>query len=118
MHLGMIRFWDVFAAALPVSPVAFAASDAFFDEGRAQAGLEKIFEKAGHPTKVLGVDIRSNQLIVELQEPDNPQHIDSWTDWINNGTIGHVFWPESVAGPRPVELNLINRDLNANLFEL
>ena len=118
MHFGMIRLCGAFATAFLVSSVAFAANDSFFDEGRAQAGLEKIFEKAGHPTKVLGVDIRSNQLIVELQTPDNPQHIDAWTDWINNGTVGHVLWPESVAGPRPVELNLINRDLNANLFEL
>jgi hypothetical protein len=118
LHIGMIRLGVVLAALFLVSPVAFAGTDSFFDEGRAQAGLEKIFEQAGHPTKVLGVDIRSNQLIVEVQEPDNPRHIDSWTDWINNGTIGHVLWPESVAGPRPVELNLINRDLDANLFEL
>ena len=118
MHIGMIRLGVVLAALFLVSPVAFAGTDSFFDEGRAQAGLEKIFEQAGHPTKVLGVDIRSNQLIVEVQEPDNPRHIDSWTDWINNGTIGHLLWPESVVGPRPVELNLINRDLDANLFEL
>jgi hypothetical protein len=113
----MIRFGVALAAALFAPPSAFAATDTFFDEGKAQAGLERIFEKAGHPAKILSVDIRSNQLIVEVQEPDNPQHIDSWTDWLNTGTFGW-FKPESLSGPSPVELNLANRDLAANLFEL
>jgi hypothetical protein len=118
MHLGAVRLGVVFAAVLLAPSSAFAADPSFFEEGRAQAALEKVFEKAGHPTKVLGVDIRSNQLIVEVQDPNNPQHVDSWTDWLGTGTLERLFNPEHVAGPRPVELNLINRDLDANLFEL
>jgi hypothetical protein len=117
VRVGMIRFGAVLAAMLLAAPGALA-TDTFFDEGRAQAGLDKIFDKAGHPTKVLGIDIRVNQLIAELQAPENPQHIDSWTDWLNTGTFGHLLWPESVTGPRPVELNLINRNLDSNLFAL
>jgi hypothetical protein len=101
-----------------LAPPAAVADENFFDEGRAQAGLEKIFDKAGNPTKVLGVDIRSNQLIVELQAVDNPSHIDRYIDRIATDAVGRWFWPESVSGPTPVELSLPNPDLAANLFTL
>jgi hypothetical protein len=101
-----------------LAPPAAVADENFFDEGRAQAGLEKIFDKAGNPTKVLGVDIRSNQLIVELQAVDNPSHIDRYIDRIATDTVGRWLWPESVSGPTPVELSLPNPDVDANLFAL
>ena len=118
LHISKIGFGVALAAALLAPSVAFAADISFCDEGKAQAGLEKIYDKAGYPTKVLGLDIRSNQLIAEVQDPNNPQHIDSWTDWLGTGTLERLLSPEHVAGPRPVELTLINRDLDANLFEL
>jgi hypothetical protein len=117
LHIGWIRLALVLVAAL--APFrASAADESFFDEGRAQAALEKIYDKAQHPTKVLGVDIRSNQVIVELQDPNNPQHVDAWIDWLGTGRLERIFWPEWISGPRPVELNLMNRDLDANLFEV
>ena len=118
MHLRLLRFGLFFVAAAILSAHAFAATPSFFDEGRAQASLQAIFDKAGHPTKVLDIDIRSNQLIVELQDPSNPQHVDGWIDWLNTGSVTRLFWSESISGPRPVQLSLPNPDLNANLFEL
>ena len=117
MHVRSFLFGLVIGAAA-LAPGMALADDSFFDEGRAQAGLEKIFDKAGHPTKVLGVDIRTNQLIVELQAVDNPAHVDRYIDRIATDRIERWLSPESVSGPTPVQLNLPNPDLDANLFEL
>jgi hypothetical protein len=117
VHTSGLVFGLVIGAAA-LAPRSAFAGDSFFDEGRAQAGLEKIFDKAGHPTKVLGVDIRTNQLIVELQAVDNPAHIDRYIDYIATDRIGRWFWPESISGPTPVQLSLPNPDIDANLFEL
>jgi len=116
--MAKLGFGLIVGAILFAPVAARAADDSFFAEGRAQAGLQKIFAKAGNPTKVLSLDIRSNQLIVEVQDPANPQHIDAYIDRIATGTIERLIAPESISGPRPVELNLINRDLDANLFAL
>ncbi len=113
---GLVFALVIGAAAL-ASRLALA-DDSFFDEGRAQAGLERIYDKAGHPTKVLGVDVRTNQLVVELQAVDNPAHIDRYIDRIATDMIERWFWPESVSGPAPVQLSLANPDLDANLFAL
>lgn len=118
--LSIVKFgFGLLVAATLLAPVtARAADDSFFDAGRAQAGLQKIFNKAGNPTKALSLDIRANQLIAEVQDPANPQHVDAYIDRIATGTFRRWFNPESVSGARPVELNLINRDLDANLFAL
>lgn len=117
MHIRCLLFGRVIGAAA-LEPRLALADDSFFDGARAQAGLEKIFDKAGHPTKVLGVDIRTNQLIVEVQAVDNPAHIDRYIDRIAADRINQWFWPESVSGPTPVQLSLANPDLDANLFGL
>jgi len=115
MLAGMIRFGAVVAALL-LSALPASASDSFFDEGRAQAALEKIFDKANHPARVLGLEIHRQQLDLEIQDPAQPKHIDAWSDRINTGALGYIL-AESVSGPRPVEPTLINTDLAANLFE-
>jgi hypothetical protein len=100
------------AAALLLSFPAAAAEPSFFDQGRAQAGLEKIFDKADHPGRVLRVVLRPNRLAAEVQDPGNPNHVDSWADDLG------VDGKEALAGPRPVELDLAGRGLDARLLPL
>jgi hypothetical protein len=117
LRIGTLRFGAVVAALLlPALPAA--ADDSLFDEGRAQSALEKIFDKANHPAKILSLELRPLELEVELQDPAQPKHIDSWTDTIELGTVRRlVFGSETISGPRPVDPTLPNPDLDANLFE-
>ena len=115
MHIG--GFGVVLIAALAVSSAALAADDTFFDEGRAQAALEKIFDKAGHPTKILSLTVGARELDIELQDPSQPRHIDAWQDRLATSTLGRLLYPESISGPQPVEPSLPNPDLDANLFD-
>jgi len=100
------------------TPALAADIPTFFDEGKAQATLETIFDKAKHPTKVLSVDIRAYEFEVEVQDPDSPKHIDGWTDEIRTSGVMRYISPEAITGPSPVEPTLVNPDLEGNLFNL
>lgn len=116
------RFGLAFVLAATLASGRSIAADApdptFFDEGKAQAALEQIFDKANHPTKALSLDIRAYQLTVELQDPASPRHIDAWVDTLGTGRMARWFYPEKIRGPSAVEPSLINPDLEANLFAL
>jgi hypothetical protein len=106
------------AAALLFATPSRADDDNFFKTGRAQGALETIFDKAGHPTKVLSLEIRASELTVDLQDPASPKHIDEWADTIRTGRFERLLGTDAFTGPRPVDPTLIDPDLDANLFEL
>ena len=116
MHIRAVRFCVVVASLLVLATPAFA-EDSFFDESRAQVALDKIFDKASHPAKILGLEIRPLELTIELQDPASPRHIDAWVDQINTTAVVRWLSPEALSGPRAVEPTLLNPDLDANLFE-
>jgi hypothetical protein len=116
LHMGIWR--SVAVAALLAAAHPAVADDSFFDEGRAQSALEKIFNKANHPAKILSLELRPLELAVEVQDPAQPKHIDAWTDQIVLGTVRRLLLgSESISGPRPVDPSLPNPNLDANLFE-
>jgi hypothetical protein len=121
-HLGVVMLSRIAAVTgaifLALTGTALAVDDSFFYAGKAQAALEKIFDQANHPTKVLSLDIRSDTLTVEVQDPASPKHVDAWVDYLNTSTLLHWIRPESISGPRPVDPTLPNPDLEANLFPL
>ena len=116
LHVKLIRFCIAVAMSLTLATPAFAEGS-FFDEGRAQVTLDKIFDKASHPTKIFDLEIRPLELTIELQDPASPRHIDAWVDQINTTAVIRWLSPESLSGPRAVEPTLLNPDLDANLFE-
>jgi len=117
VNKGIAGFGVVVAALLTVAPPA-AADETWFDTGRAQSALEKIFDKANHPTKILSLELGPQDLEVDLQDPAQPKHIDAWTDTIVVGIFHRlVLGSESISGPRAVDPSLPNPDLDANLFE-
>jgi hypothetical protein len=115
LHIGICR--SVVVAALLAVAHPAVADDSFFDDGRAQSALDKIFDKANHPAKILSLELSPLELAVELQDPAQPRHIDAWTDEIVLGAVKRlILGSESIAGPRPVDPSLPNPNLDANLF--
>jgi hypothetical protein len=119
--IGCVGRFGLIVGALWLGLAATAgAADltSFFDPGRAEAAVAKIFDKANHPTKVLSVQIGVKELTVEVQDPAQPKHIDAWIDQLSDSTVGHWIMPETVSGPRAVDPTLANPDLEANLLAL
>jgi hypothetical protein len=113
-RLRLVLFGLGLATALLAPLAAGAAEPSFFDEGRAQAGLEKIFERAGHPAHAFRLEIGPNRLIAEVQDPSNSAHVDRWSDRLGGG----IFAGETVSGPEPVALDFPADNLAAKLFAL
>ena len=87
----------------------------FFED---QAGIVSAVEalrKAGGLERALSVSITADEVSIEAQDPNRIQHVNRWVRERNR--IGSFNWDET-SGPDPVELNLIDKDLNANLFNL
>jgi hypothetical protein len=116
LHIRLTCF-GVALAALSTLALPALADDSYFDPGKAQAALEKIFDKAGNPSKILNLEIRTGELEIDVAEPAQPKNIDAWTASPVTTSILRWIYPESISGPRAVDPALPNPDLAANLFE-
>ncbi len=102
------------AAILAAAGVANAAG--LFDEDTAiEQAVGAIKEKlGGGKVRALKVSITPDEVTLHAQDPNDRRHVDEWR-FVRRKSF---LQPQSVSGPRPVQLNLINKDLEANLFDL
>ena len=90
-----------------------------FEGTAAQDAMTELSKRIGHPARALNVDITPLSLTVRVQDPAQPSHIDEYS-------LEHEYWSYSyyhyhrvnLTGPKPVQLTLINENLEENLFDL
>lgn len=120
------RIWLPLLVGAVVSMAAAAAGAAgFFDEDQAiPQAVAQIKEKiGGGHLRALRVSITADEVAVEVQNPQDRRHIDEWRFGRAKaeGRLGLILrlmpW-QGVTGPRPVQPQLVNKDLEANLFDL
>jgi len=113
--LQLLPMLAVILALLPACGAARAAS--LFEEDNAiPNAIAEIREKIGGAhVRALSVAIDADVIAIKAQDPRNPRHVDEWR--FTRMHIGLFHW-DSLSDPRPVELDLINPDLEANLFDL
>jgi hypothetical protein len=87
----------------------------FLDADTLQAQVARIKEAIGGKVRVLRVEIASAELTIRAQDPANRSHVNEWR--AARMSLAGFTW-ERLSGPSPVRLDLINRDLEANLFGL
>lgn len=79
-----------------------------FEGTEAQDGIAELKKKLDGPIKALSLEIRTEEMTLEAQDPKNLEHVDAYK--YSNG---------SVTGPTPVNLaKLIVKPLESNLFKL
>src|SRR5262249_9813199 len=68
-----------------------------------------------HP-RVLKIEVEADGVAVEAQDPRNRNHVDRW----RYGTVTYlrIFSAKRLSGPQAVTPQLVNSDLEANLFDL
>lgn len=86
----------------------------FEEEGAIARAIETLRAKGGF-ARVLSIDIGGEQIDIEAQDPFNNRHINRWT--LTRQHLSSLNW-ETTRGPEPVALNLINPDLENNLFDI
>ncbi len=106
--------------ALTLTGVVFmmswgSAQASFVDDGtELSKAIPAIRSAIGNHPRILRIEVEPNDVIVEAQDPKNPTHVNRWR-CVNHIGIIPIQW---VFGPEPVDLQLLDPDLEANLFDL
>ncbi len=95
--------------------VAPAAGTLVEDQAALGDALKALHEAVGDHARVLKIEIDAQALTIEAQDPANHSHVDAWT--YRRLTLGPIALPR-LAGPAPVTPQLVDPDLEANLFDL
>jgi hypothetical protein len=109
------------ALCLPLAAILFSgcspkASQSLFVGTAAQEAVKKLSSKIGSPARVLSIEIKPATLTMQVQDPAAPSQVNEYTYRVLAG-LSALVGP-SIAGPKPVRLNLINPNLEENLFDL
>ena len=84
-----------------------------FEGTTAQDAVNQITAKLSRPIRVLQIEITPNSLSMQIQDSTALNHVDEYR--YNQAGILHR---DSVSGPRPVQLSLINPKLEENLYNI
>ena len=79
------------------------------------AAVEALCGSMGAAPRVLRIEIGPNEVAIDAQDPQNRGHVDRWR--VARMVIGPFAFARLI-GPEAVSLNLLNPDLEANLFDL
>jgi hypothetical protein len=87
----------------------------FEDEHGIADAVARISGSAGTLGRVLSIAVTPEEVRVQAQDATDKRHVNEWM--LVRSHIRSFNW-ETLKGPEPVELTLINRDLEANLFDI
>jgi hypothetical protein len=113
---GLLRTITVLGCLLLLTGWRLGTPLSFFEEEGAIAKAVSDLSKAGERfNRVISIDVTPTEIRIEAQDPNEKRHVNTWR--IIRMNIRSLNW-EAHKGPEPVQLNLINPDLEANLFDL
>jgi len=104
-------------AGLALLAGASGAQASFLDDSAAfDSGVAALRSAIGEHPRVLRIEVDADRIAIEAQDPRNRNHVDRWQYALIN--ILRVFPLKRLSGPQAVEPQLVNPDLEANLFDL
>lgn len=93
------------------------AKASFLDnQGELSGAISALRSAIGTHPRVLNITVYPEAVTIEAQDSHNPLHVNRWK--YNTSRVLGIVPMRSVTGPDPVELQLVNPDLEANLFDL
>ncbi len=108
---------SLFATTIGMAFMFFSggAKASFLDDGaELTKAISLLRPVLGTSARILKIEIDAKTVVVEAQDPRNRAHVDRWR--CGDGLLGLL--PMRVSGPEPVDLALLDPDLEANLFDL
>lgn len=92
-------------------PISFFAEDKAIEQAFAM-----LKERMGtSKVRALSVTITPGEVALRAQDPKDKRHVDEWR--VSRMSMAGISW-ERQSGPSPVKLELINPNLEDNLFDL
>ena len=120
MH-GLRRFLQIPAFLLLgalTSLVAASGAQASFIDDPAELGaaITALHTAIGDHPRVLKIEVEADGVVIEAQDPRDRRHVNRWR--YGSVTYLKVYSAKRLSGPQAVDLQLVNPDLEANLFDL
>jgi len=116
LHSGArIRILYALATTILLAACGDANTNFLTNETDLRAAISQLRSAIGAHPRVLKIEVDADVVAIEAQDPKSPNHVDRWR------YVNFAFGPVSMQrlmGPDAVELNLLNPDLEANLFDL
>src|SRR5436190_21293708 len=118
-HPKHLRSWRhrlcLILGTLFLSICSVRAAQTLFEGTSSQEAVAKLSEKLKAPVRVLKIEIQPETLSIQVQDPAAPTQVNEYSYQKLTGLTSMLL--PSVTGPRPVRLNLINPNLEENLFD-
>jgi hypothetical protein len=117
MHCRLLRAGFVLALLAVALLVPGGARANYLDDStKFGLALSVLRSAIGPHPRILRLEVDADGITIEAQDARNRNHVDRW----RYGRVGHLkMLPlQRLSGPQPVDLQLINPDLEANLFDL
>src|SRR5690349_146994 len=102
--------------AILVAAGAPAKAGFLDDNAKLSTAITALRGAIGDHPRVLRIEIDADAVAVEAQDPRNRSHVDRWR--YGAVRLAGVVPVTRLTGPQPVNLQLVNPDLDANLFDL
>jgi hypothetical protein len=99
-----------------LSSCSLEAAQTLFEGTSSQEAVAKLSEKLKTPVRVLKIEIQPETLSIQVQDPGAPTQVNEYSYRKLTGLTGMLL--PTVTGPKAVRLNLINPNLEENLFDL
>jgi hypothetical protein len=99
-----------------LSNCSLKAAQSLFEGTSSQEAVAKLSEKLKTPVRVLKIQVQPETLSIQVQDPAAPTQVNEYTYRKMTGLTAMIL--PAVTGPKPVRLNLINPNLEENLFDL
>jgi hypothetical protein len=103
-------------AAMLSSSCSAKPDENFFEGTASHEAVTKLSGKMRSPVRVLSIEIKPMTLTMQVQDPAAPSQVNEYT-YRNLTGVSSMILP-AIVGPTPVRLNLINPNLEENLFNL
>ncbi|MFI4995492.1 MAG: hypothetical protein ACHQAQ_06880 [Hyphomicrobiales bacterium] len=93
-----------------------SAKASFLDDG-SELGMviSQLRSAIGAHPRILKIEVDAKAVLIEAQDPRNLAHVDRWQ--YADRVLG-IIPMQRVSGPEPVDLQLLDPDLEASLFDL
>jgi hypothetical protein len=116
LRLARMRTLLALAAAILLAASAPATANFLDNDADFSLALSLLRPAIGERARVLRVEVDVQGVVIEAQDPRNRSHVDRW----RYGFVSYLglLSLRRLSGPEAVHLNLINPDLDANLFDL
>jgi hypothetical protein len=93
-----------------------SAKASFLDDGsELGTAISQLRSAIGAHPRILKIEVDAKAVLIEAQDPRNRAHVDRWQ--YSDRVLG-IIPMRRVSGPEPVDLQLLDPDLEANLFDL